>query len=143
MLKKGLRMLSWIVMGLLVAFFVFAIWVRVAPTDAAAWHVDPVTAPDTGRPNMARVDRVVAGAPAEVAQAIAALAEEEGAERIAGDALFGTWMVRTALMRYPDYVSIRLLPEGDGTRVQAFSRSRFGYGDAGVNRARLRRWLPE
>lgn len=135
--------MSWIILGLALAFAIFAIWVRVAPTDASQWHADPVTAPDTGRPNMARVDRVVAGTPEAVSQAIATRAEAEGAERLAGDALFGTWMVRTALMRYPDYVSIRLLPEGDSTRVQAFSRSRFGYSDRGVNRARLRRWLPE
>ena len=143
-MKRTLRM-TFVLLAALVAAFV--VYVRVAPSDPVRWHVDPVTAPDTGRPNSARVDRVVPGTPEAVAQAIAQRAEAEGAVRIAGDAQFGTWVARTRLMRFPDYVSIRLSPagegEGEGTRVQAFSRSRFGYGDQGVNRARLRRWLPE
>ncbi|MCB1391419.1 MAG: DUF1499 domain-containing protein [Rhodobacteraceae bacterium] len=120
----------------------FVGYVRLAPSDAARWHVDPLTAADPDTPNFARVDRVVTLSPETVAERIAARARTEGAVRLAGDDAHATWIARTALMRYPDYVSIRLIPEGEGTRIVAFSRSRFGYGDRGVNRARLRRWLP-
>ncbi|WP_417587517.1 DUF1499 domain-containing protein [Pararhodobacter oceanensis] len=119
----------------------FAIWVRIAPNDAAYWHVDPATAPDPSTPNFARVDRVTSLAPDQVAAAISSVAEAEGARRIAGDARHGTWIARTRVMGYPDFISIRLQPQGEGTRVLAFSRSRFGHSDMGVNRARLRRWL--
>lgn len=118
-------------------------YVRYAPSDAARWHVDPVTAVDPTTPNFARVDRVVAMPPGAVAEGIAARARAEGAERLAGDDGFATWIARTPRMRFPDYVSIRLIPEGQGTRIVAFSRSRFGVGDHGVNRARLQRWLPQ
>ena len=121
----------------------FAVYVRVAPSDPARWHVDPLTVADPFQPHFARVDRVVAQPPQIVAQSIARIAETEGAILLAGDAQDGTWVARTPIMGYPDYVSIRLIPEGEGTRIVAFSRSRFGYSDRGVNRARLGRWLPE
>lgn len=121
----------------------FVGYVRLAPSDPARWHVDPLTEADPSTPNFARVDRVVAMPPEAVAATIAERARIEGAVLLAGDAEFGTWIARTPVMRYPDYVTIRLLPEGDGTRIVAFSRARFGVGDHGVNRARLRRWLPQ
>lgn len=121
----------------------FAAYVRLAPSDPARWHVDPLTAPDPDSPNFARVDRVVALPPAEVAALIADRARAEGAVVLAQGGTGTTWIARTPIMRYPDYVSIRLIPEDTGTRIVAFSRSRFGFGDRGVNRARLGRWLPE
>ena len=134
-------------LALIVLFAGFALWVRIAPSDPARWHVDPRTATDPTTPNFARVDRVVALPPATVAERIAARARAEGAERLAGDDVFATWIARSRLMRYPDYVSIRLIPEstpdGTATRIVALSRARFGYGDGGVNAARLRRWLPQ
>lgn len=121
-----------------------ALYVRFAPSDPVRWHVDPQSATDPTTPNFHRVDRVVAAPPSEVAARIAARAGIEGARLLAGDpATHATWIARTPLMRYPDYVSIRLIPEGEGTRIVAFSRARFGSGDQGVNRARLRRWLPD
>jgi uncharacterized protein (DUF1499 family) len=42
---------------------------------------------------------------------------------------------------FPDAMSIRLHAEGDMTRVEIFSRSRFGYSDMGVNAARVARWI--
>lgn len=128
-------------LALVVAAFV--LWVRFAPSDPARWHVDPATAIDPTTPNFARVDRIVALPLPEVVARIATQAAREGAERLAGDDTHATWIARTRVMRYPDYISLRLTPEGDGTRIQALSRARFGYGDQGVNAARLARWLPE
>lgn len=135
----------YIVVALGLIFLGLAGWVRFAPTDITRWHVDPITAPDPATPNFARIERLTSLAPAQAA-AIAAQAGAEGAVRLAGDDLFGTWIARTRIMAYPDFVSIRLTPEGAGTEVTAFSRSRFGSGDGGVNAARLARWvgrLPE
>jgi uncharacterized protein (DUF1499 family) len=43
-------------------------------------------------------------------------------------------------MGYPDYISVRVLPAGEGQEtVAALSRSRFGQSDLGVNAARLAR----
>ena len=130
-----------IIVAVALAFVAFGIWVRVAPNEASYWHVDPATAPDPATPNFARIDRVTSLAPEAAAAAIATRAGTEGARLIAGDSTHGTWIARTRWMGYPDFISIRLAPEGDGTRIVGFSRSRFGYRDMGVNRARLRRWI--
>lgn len=130
-----------VAVALVLAFVLFAGWVRFAPNDASVWHVDPVTAPNPSTPNFARVDQTTSLAPLQAAAALAAQAQSEGAVRIAGEDLFGTWMVRTRVMGYPDFVSIRVTPTGHGAQVVALSRSRFGYSDQGVNRARLRRWM--
>ncbi len=128
----------------LLALFVLSVvlWVRLAPSDPARWHVDPATAPDPATPNFARAERVVALPPHEVRARLDAIAAAEGATVLAEDASGVTYLARTRRMRYPDYVSIRLDDAGDGTtRLQAFSRSRFGRSDMGVNAARLNRWL--
>lgn len=134
-----------IVSLLALAFAGFALWVRFAPSPPARWHVaDPGSFPDPTTPNFARVDRIVPRPVAAIAQDIANAARAEGAVLLAGDETHGTWLVRSPIMRYPDYVSVKLsdAPAGS-TRIEALSRSRFGYGDMGANRARLRRWIPQ
>ncbi len=124
------------------AFLAFALWVRLAPSDPGRWHVDPAATADPTRPNFARAERMLPLPPEEVRARLDALARDRGAERLAGDAALVTYVARTRLMRYPDYLSFRLDPaEGGGTHLQALSRSRFGHGDMGVNKARLTRWL--
>jgi len=142
-MSRAMTLLALLVVCLIALGLGFAAYVRLAPSDPGRWHVDPLTAPDPTSPNFARIDRLVALPSAEAAALIAGRARAEGAVVLAEDGAGTTWIARTALMRYPDYVSIRLIPEGEGTRIVAFSRSRFGYGDRGVNRARLARWLPE
>lgn len=49
---------------------------------------------------------------------------------------------RTALMRYPDSVTVRFLPLEDRRSTLAiYSRSHYGRKDFGVNKARIDRWL--
>lgn len=46
------------------------------------------------------------------------------------------------LFRFADDVSVRFIDNGNGTATLAiYSRSRLGYGDLGVNRRRVQRWL--
>jgi uncharacterized protein (DUF1499 family) len=78
-----------------------------------------------------------------MAARIDAIATAEGAEMIAGDLAEGhmTYVARSRLMGFPDAISVRLVPVGEGTRVEVYSRSRFGYSDMGVNAARVERWI--
>ena len=124
------------------AFAGFALYVRLAPSDPARWHVDPVEAPDPATPNFARIEHFSHLPLGELRARIDAAARAEGAQLLAGDERHFTYIARTRLMRYPDYVTFRLEPAEDGgTHLAAFSRSRFGGSDRGVNAARLRRWL--
>ncbi len=52
------------------------------------------------------------------------------------------FLQRTALMRYPDTITVRFIPLEDGTSTLAvFSRSHYGRSDFGVNRERIDGWL--
>jgi len=49
---------------------------------------------------------------------------------------------RSRLMRFVDTIVVRVLPGADGTSTfAAYSRSELGYGDMGVNQARLEDWI--
>lgn len=52
------------------------------------------------------------------------------------------YVQRTSWLGFPDTIAVRFLdrPEGAST-LALYSRSKFGEGDLGVNRARIERWL--
>lgn len=124
-------------------------WVRLAPTDPAVWHVDPVTeaAADgaiRGGLGDARVALVLPGTPEQVLSRLDAIAlATPRAVRLAGSAAEGriTWVTRSALWGFPDYTTAAARVEGEGTRLDLFGRLRFGASDFGVNAARLADWV--
>lgn len=131
--------------------------VRTAGDDPARWHVDPLTAERTGRPNDYLVaPEGMAAAPVDRAAGIrddtpgALMARFDRVARAAPrtaiiggsvDALYVTYVQRSALIGFPDYVSVRAVPVPGGAALAVWSRSRYGYSDLGVNRARVERWL--
>lgn len=142
-----MRFVFYLLAAIAVLVVAAAIYVRVAPVDAAAWHVDPEEATPPPTPNfilLAGNEAVTIDAPSlSVAGRLQAVAEAEGAEVIGGaiGEGFVTYMVRSRIMGYPDFISLRLVPEDDTTRLHIFSRSRYGQSDLGVNTARVQRWL--
>jgi len=51
---------------------------------------------------------------------------------------------RTPWLRFPDLVTVKILPQGEGRSSAAvYSRSLYGYSDMGVNEARVRAWMAE
>jgi uncharacterized protein (DUF1499 family) len=49
---------------------------------------------------------------------------------------------RSAVFRFPDYVSVQIVPAGDGRSALAvYSRAKVGHSDFGVNRRRIERWV--
>ena len=132
------------------------LYVRTVSSDARVWHVDPLAPQRTGRPNdflmlppgMAGADAespLIAGSLEAVARRVDAVARgEPRVTRLAGsnEAGFITYVVRSAWIGFPDYVSIKVMPQPDGRMALAiWSRSRFGHSDLGVNEARVRRWV--
>ena len=131
-----------ILAGLVVLALVgFAGWVRLAPTDPARWHVDPLTTADPQTPNFARIqpgEVTLEGSAAVAAARVRAAMEALPRTRlIAGSESEGmmTFVTRSRLMGYPDYTTIRLTD--GGTSLAALARSRFGQSDLGVNQGRL------
>jgi uncharacterized protein (DUF1499 family) len=52
------------------------------------------------------------------------------------------YVQRTRLLRFPDLITVRFVPVDDThSTVAIYSRSVWGKGDMGVNRARVEEWL--
>lgn len=51
------------------------------------------------------------------------------------------YVARSALLNFPDVVTVQVQPDGDGSRLVVYSRSVYGYSDLGANRARVTTWL--
>ena len=54
---------------------------------------------------------------------------------------FATYIQRTKVMAYPDYISVRAVAADGGAQLHIYSRSRYGRNDFGVNKARVLAWL--
>lgn len=133
------------------------IGVRRADDVVAEWHADPLIAAKPITPNSYRVAPIAApaGADAEapvfstpVADLAAAfdavVLGDRRVEVLAGSAADGhvTYVQRSALFAFPDYVSVRFLEtDNGGSTLAVFSRSRFGQSDLGVNKKRVLGWL--
>lgn len=93
------------------------------------------------------VPPIFATDPAGLKKALKEIIEAEPlTEHVAGDPDgFGDrYVQRTPLMRFPDTIIIRYLPVDVGrTTLVIYSRSKLGWGDWGVNRERVRRWIQE
>lgn len=131
--------MKWVLIGLgVLAVLAIAglIFVRTASHDPARWHVDPATVTEVDSMNQYRRSEVLPASPDDVA---AALSDVLDGEVLAGDldVGFATFVIRTPLVGYPDYVSVRVAAEDDQTKVTIFSRSRFGRSDMGANKARV------
>ena len=127
------------------AILAFAVWVRLAPSDTAVWHVAPgakgqwdIVQALTGAASL-RLS-AAKGAPADLLARLDALAlATPRTTRLAGTVAEGriTWVTRSALWGFPDYTTAEA--RADGLYIEA--RQRFGREDMGVNAARLQDWL--
>lgn len=132
---------------LLVLAIAGAIWVRLAPSDPADWHVDPQAVTVPAKDNFALIqggDALrFALPPADLAARVDAVARDWPRTRLLAGSVADGWMTyitRSRWMAFPDYTSVRIVPDGDGARLTVFARSRFGQSDLGVNAARLAAW---
>ena len=152
-------MLVIIVVGILGLAAFLAYTVRTASHDPDVWHVDPLEVEQSPTPNAFRVaipdftDQPVALTAPIYAVDAATLAiafdtfviGQPRVERVAGTPQEGwlTYVQRTPQLQFPDYISVRFY-DLDGTEnstIAIYSRSRYGYGDQGVNEARITGWL--
>ncbi len=128
-----LKSIGLIIVGLLVGF---GLWVRLAPSDPARWHVAPPSEPKqfSGGVNvivpgdmdlLRRLEQVALASPRT--QLLAGSVDDR---RL-------TFVTRSALWGFPDYTTIALT---DG-QITLFGRLRFGRSDLGVNAARIQGWL--
>jgi len=137
-----------------------SIGIRSAEVKPSDWHVDPTTAPSTGNPNWYRLtpDSAPADRDAErdgsapvfdvdtakLAAAFDAVAlGDDRVEVLAGSAADGyvTYVQRSALFGFPDFVSVKFVDVDGGSSLSIFSRSKYGKSDLNVNEKRVTRWM--
>ena len=119
-------------------------YVRLAPTNADVWHQRPDigTVGDNASLWSFTATRKLVVPAKEALQALEqrALATPR-TTLIAGSADEGmlTFRTRSLLWGFPDFTTIW----AEGDTLVIYARLRFGNGDQGVNRARVREWLAE
>lgn len=73
------------------------------------------------------------------------IASEPNIENVGSDdvAMTERYVQRTPLLRFPDTIVVRYFPlePGERSTLAIYSRSQLGYGDMGINKARIARWL--
>ena len=144
----GGRRMVWIIGSVLVLVAGLMAYIRLAPSDPAAWHVDLAAG---GLPANAHVFCIrpdnrygpIQGDPQALLEKLDTIAmATPRTVRLAGSAAEGriTWVTRSALMGYPDYTTAQVMA-GPGLCVAG--RQRFGSEDLGVNAARIGGWVQE
>jgi uncharacterized protein (DUF1499 family) len=149
--------LRWGIGVVLLAIAGAALAIRAVGHDPAEWHVDPFAAERSGKPNdylvapegttAADPDRTLEPLdepPQSVMERLHAIATgEPRTEVVAGSPQEGhvTYVQRSLVFGFPDYISVRAMETEGGTALAVFSRARFGHSDLGVNRERVERWL--
>lgn len=113
-----------------------ALWVRLAPSDPARWHVAVLGAPEQFADGVLEVvpgDQAMLARMAEIAQAT------PRTRLLAGSTDEGrlTFVTRSRFWRFPDYTTLELR----GGQIYLHARLRFGRSDFGVNAARIQDWL--
>ena len=128
--------------------------IRLLPSDPAVWHVavadGAAIAPGPCRDHVrAQVDGARAaclfpGDPDQVLAQLSAIAMAyPRTTLLAGSPAEGrmTWVARSRIIGFPDYITAETAQTPRGTRLDIYSRLRFGNSDFGVNAARLTHWL--
>lgn len=131
------------ILWILAALVAGALWVRVAPTPQARWHIDPATA-KAPRATGYRTETLLAlPAPDALIILDKKALETARTKAFAGSVAEGriTYVTRSRIWGFPDYTTVSANPQGEQTQLVLLGRLRFGIGDGGVNRARIRRWL--
>ncbi len=117
-------------------------WIRLAPSDPARWHTDPADGATGPGGHLAHATLPLPPEAALAALDAVAMAEPRTL-RLAGSPAEGriTWVSRSRVFGFPDYITAAAAPDGDGAALVIYSRLRFGQSDLGVNAARVGRWL--
>lgn len=134
----------------LLAALCFSVFVRLAPTDPARWHVSLESRPHSIKPNDVTIypeggdiaAPTYAESPEAVGARLLALAEPR-TTLVAGSPSdrHMTFRQSSALWGLPDFITVELHPVPEGTQLLLWSRARFGFSDFGTNRARAERWI--
>jgi uncharacterized protein (DUF1499 family) len=140
-----MKIFSVILLG--TAFVVFML-IRLWPNDHTRYIVDAFTQPAPTTPNFyfSTDTEGALNVPAtQLGEVISKMVKDNPRTTLinmSNDGLSQTYMNRTRLLGFPDYISISIRAVStNSAQIKIFSRSRFGYSDLGVNQRRVQQWL--
>lgn len=122
---------------ILLAVLTFGLWVRLAPSDPARWHV---TAGEVGNRDFAgAVIRTIPAEPGDMTRLDRIIRATPRTRVLAGSPEEGmiTYITRSKIWGFPDYTTV----EARTGAMMIHGRLRFGFSDMGVNRARVTDWI--
>ena len=121
---------------LVFALVAFGLYVRLAPSSVARWHV-PIEGGDAAFAGGLR--KVLPGQGGQLPTLVAIIEKEARTRLLAGSLAEGrlTFVTRSRLWGFPDYATLEARAED----LVIYSRLRFGRSDLGVNSARVARWI--
>ncbi len=124
------------------------VYIRLAPDDILALHTTPPAGAVPGSPVTLPGGYLLEEnselPPEKLLQRLhSVILQTPRTKLIAGMPSEGmaTYVTRSLVFGFPDYTTIRVAPEGDGSRFQIYARLRYGRSDFGVNRERVTGWL--
>ena len=120
-------------------------YIRFAPNNPKKWHVNPSSAETTGKPNEFRLANdsalIYDISALELSKLVGEFIESQEHGKILAqstDKTHTTYIQRSKLIGYPDYISVEITAKGNNqSKIEILSRSRFGYSDLGVNKKRI------
>ena len=121
----------------LLAVLGFGLWVRLAPSDPARWHV---SIGDAGNRDFAGAAiRTVPASPGDMTRLDRIIRATPRTTLLAGSPESGmvTYITRSRLWGFPDFTTVEARPGA----IVIHGRLRFGSSDMGVNRARVEGWV--
>ncbi len=147
-----------IVAAVVIAGYFVLYFVSTAKHDPDVWHLDPLHARASGKPNTYRVaplnlasQPVNQDAPVYRENPLVLsrafddfVLSQPNTVRMAGlpTSLMVTYVQTSKHLKMPDYITVKFIEvDADHSTIAIYSRSRFGYGDLGVNKRRVENWL--
>ncbi len=126
-----------------VAFVVSQLWMRLAPSSVEKWHDAPI------KQTVSKISGYRTTVPVRGSAAAALTVFDEIAKAtprtkvLAGRVAEGkiTYITRSLFLGAPDYTTVLIERARGGSQLTIYGRLRFGIGDLGVNRTRIKKWL--
>ncbi|MEO0753050.1 MAG: DUF1499 domain-containing protein [Pseudomonadota bacterium] len=124
---------------LLTGLIALGLYVRLAPSDPARWHVMDAEM-DSGD-TAGGAKRVVEAGQGDLARLHAIALATPRTQVLAGSVAGGkiTYITRSRIFGFPDYTTVMV----SENKIKLHARLRYGMSDLGVNAARVDAWLAE
>jgi uncharacterized protein (DUF1499 family) len=151
------RLGRWLAAAVLLAAGTAYAVINFVEDDPARWHVDPATVRLSGKPNEYLAaprgttadpadaeTRLYPESPRALLARLDAIARAQPRTRVVAgdpDSLMITYMQRSRVFGFPDYVTVKAVATEGGAGLIIWSRARYGRSDFGVNRSRVEAWL--